>query len=252
MAQATFRFYAELNELLPLKARQRDLAHAFRPPASLKDRIEAQGIPHTEVDLVLVNGAPADFGYRLQDGDRVSVYPFLAKGPSPLPLRPPYPRGRFVLDQHLARLAAYLRLLGLDTAHWPVMEDAALARISVAEERILLTRDKGLLMRREVVHGGFVRARAPREQVVEVLHRFGAPERVTPFTRCLGCNGLLEPAAKEAVEDRLPAGTREAYDRFWTCSACDKVFWEGPHVRRMSQWVRDWLAHPDVAGAGPV
>ncbi|MGA2082667.1 MAG: Mut7-C RNAse domain-containing protein [Holophaga sp.] len=247
MAQALFRFYAELNELLPLKGRHQDRPHTFRPPATLKDRIEAQGIPHTEVDLVLVNGAPAGFDHRLQDGDRVSVYPYLATVPSPLPLRPPYPRGRFVLDQHLARLAAYLRLLGLDTAHWASMEDAALARISAAEDRVLLTRDKGLLMRRTVVHGGFVRARMPREQVVEVLHRFGASERIAPFTRCMVCNELLEPAAREAVLDRLPPDTREAYDRFWTCPACRRVFWEGPHVRRMRSWVEAWLAHPDVA-----
>lgn len=250
MAQALFRFYAELNELLPHKLRQRDLPHAFHAPASLKDRIEAQGIPHTEVDLILVNGAPAPFAQHLQDGDRVSVYPFLAKGPSPLPLRPPYPRGRFALDQHLARLAAYLRLLGLDAAHWASVDDAHLARTAVAEDRILLTRDKGVLMRREVVHGGFVRATDPREQVVEVLHRFGAAERVAPFTRCLVCNRPLGPAVREAVLDRLPEGTREAYHRFWECPQCRRVFWEGPHVRRMRQWVEAWLAHPDVAGTG--
>jgi hypothetical protein len=248
MAQAVFRFYAELNELLPWKVRQRDTAHLFRPPASLKDRIEAQGIPHTEVDLILVNGQPAGFDRRLQDGDRVSVYPFLAKGPSPLPLRPPYPRGRFILDQHLARLAAYLRLLGLDTLHWARAEDATLARIAVAEERILLTRDKGLLMRKVVVHGGFVRARAPREQVLEVLHRFGAPERLAPFSRCLVCNAPLRDADPAAVRDRLPAGTRGVYHRFWSCPSCARVFWEGPHVRRMQGWVDAWLNHPDLRG----
>jgi uncharacterized protein with PIN domain len=248
MAQAVFRFYAELNELLPRRVRQKDTVHAFQAPASLKDRIEAQGIPHTEVDLILVNGEPAGFERLLADGDRVSVYPFLAKGPSPLPLRPPHPRGRFILDQHLARLAAYLRLLGLDTLHWAQAEDATLARIAAAEGRVLLTRDKGLLMRRLVVHGGFVRARAPREQVVEVLHRFGAPEAIAPFSRCLVCNARLAAADPASVRDRLPPTTRDLYPRFWTCPSCARVFWEGPHVRRMRGWVEAWLAHPDAAG----
>ena len=247
MAQALFRFYAELNELLPLRQRQVDLVHGFRPPATLKDRIEAQGVPHTEVDLILVNGAPADFAQRLEDGDRVSVYPFLALFSSPLPLRPPHPRGRFVLDQHLTRLAAYLRLLGLDAAHGPAMDDPELARISATEERILLTRDKGLLMRRMVVHGGFVRATAPRAQVVEVLHRFGAPERIAPFTRCLVCNVLLAPTSREWVLDRLLPGTRDHDYRFLTCPGCRRVYWEGAHYRRMRGWVQDWLADPDVA-----
>lgn len=250
MAQAFFRFYAELNELLPPRWRQREVPHAFRAPATVKDRIESHGIPHTEVELILANGAAVDFGYRLGDGDRVSVYPFLALVGSPKPLRPPYPRGRFVLDQHLSRLAAYLRLLGMDTLHWAQADDADLARVSAEEGRILLTRDKGLLMRRCVVHGGFVRARNPRLQVVEVLHRFAAPERIAPFTRCLVCNAGLAEAPRAEVLDRLPPTTRELYARFWTCATCGRVFWEGPHYRRMREWVDGWLAHPDVTHAG--
>lgn len=246
MAQAWFRFYAELNELLRPGARFRDLPHVFNAPASVKDRIEAQGIPHTEASLILMDGEPVDFSHPLQDGARVSVYPFLAQGPSPLPLRPPHPRGRFVLDQHLARLAAYLRLLGQDVVHRADFPDPELVRVAVAEQRVLLTRDKGVLMRREVVHGGFVRATDPQAQVVEVLHRFGAPERIAPFSRCLACNGRLEAVARSAVAGLVPAATLAHYERFWRCPGCARVFWEGPHVRRMRAWVETWLAHPDV------
>jgi uncharacterized protein with PIN domain len=242
MATATFRFYAELNDLLPRQWRQRDIAHAFRAPASVKDRIEAQGVPHTDVEFIQVNAAPVDFGYGVRDGDRVSVYPFMAVVENPRPLRPPYPRGRFVLDQHLGRLAAYLRLLGQDCVHRALFPDEEVARVSVDENRILLSRDKRLLMRRAVVHGGFVRATDPMEQVPEVLHRFGAPETIAPFTRCMVCNGVLRPAHRDHVEDRLLPDTREYYREFRECPDCRRVYWDGSHVRRMRAWVEAWLS----------
>jgi hypothetical protein len=247
MAQASFRFYAELNAFLPPQQRQREILHRFREPATLKDRIEAHGVPHTEVEFIQVDGAPADFAHRLRDGERVSVYPFLAVTGSPLPLRPPFPRGRFVLDQHLSRLAAYLRLMGQDAIHHARCADEELARIASADDRVLLTRDTQLLMRTAVVHGGFVRATDPQRQVVEVLHRFGAPETFAPFTRCMACNGRLRSVSKAEVADRLPPDTRRFYDRFWTCAGCARLYWEGSHVRRMRQWVEAWRSDPDVA-----
>lgn len=248
MATASFRFYAELNELLPRASRQREVTHTFNGPATLKDRIEAQGVPHTEVERLQVNGEPKDFSCRLQDGDRVSVYPFLAVLENPFPLRPPYPRGRFVLDQHLSKLAVYLRLMGLDVLHRPCFPDPELVRVAVAEDRVLLTRDKGILMRKEVVHGGFVRATDPMAQLPEVLHRFGAREVYAPFSRCLVCNGLLKPIPEGEIADRLLPGTRALYHDYWICPGCDRVFWEGPHVRRMRGWVEVWLKNPDLAG----
>ena len=216
--------------------------HAFREPASIKDRIEAHGVPHTEVEFIQVNGAPVDFALRLRDGDRVSVYPFMAVLENPHPLRPPYPRGRFVLDQHLGRLAAYLRLLGLDCVHRAHFPDEDVARVAVDEDRVLLSRDKRLLMRRAIVHGGFVHATDPMEQVPEVLHRFGAPETIAPFTPL---HGVQRRAAtgrdREQVEDRLLPDTREYYREFRECPDCRRVFWEGSHVRRMRAWVDAWL-----------
>jgi hypothetical protein len=246
MAQAVFRFYAELNELLPVPCRFRDVVHSFHPPVTMKDCIESFGVPHTDVELIQVNGASVGFDYRLQDGDRVSVYPFMAVLENPHPLRPPPPRGRFVLDQHLARLAAYLRLLGLDALHRVPFPDEELARVSVDEDRVLLTRDRGLLMRKEVVHGTFVRSTRPKDQVVEVLHRFGRGLAVSPFTRCMACNEVLVPADKAQIFERLPSGTREAYHTFRACPACGRIYWDGPHVRRMRGWIDVWLCHPDL------
>jgi hypothetical protein len=241
MAGATFRFHGELNGLLPREWRERDIAHQFREPASIKDRVEAHGVPHTEVGAISVNRTPVGFAYLLQDGDRVSVYPSPAAGPTELPLRPPYPRGRFVLDQHLGRLAAYLRLLGQDCAHLTVFPDDEIVRVALAEDRILLTRDRRLLMRRAVVHGGFVHATDPFEQVPEVLRRFPAPETISPFTRCLACNGLLQAVARAHIEDRLLPDTRRYYQDFKECPGCHRVFWEGSHVRRMRAWVSAWV-----------
>jgi len=242
MAAATFRFCAELNDLLPREWRGRVTEHRFREPASIKDRIEAHGVPHTEVDAILVNGVAVDFAHLLRDGNCVDVYPFSEALAAAVPLRPPYPRGRFVLDQHLGRLAAYLRLLGLDSVHRAVFPDDDLVRVALAEDRVLLTRDRRLLMRRALVHGGFVHATDPFEQVPEVLRRFPAPASMAPFTRCMACNALLRAVAREAVEDRLLPDTRQYYRDFRECTGCGRVFWDGSHVRRMRAWVDAWLS----------
>jgi hypothetical protein len=241
MASATFRFYAELNDLLPREWRQQDIVHAFREPASVKDRIEAHGVPHTEVEAIVVNGAGVDFGRPLRDGDTVDVHPCSEVPRAAISLRPPYPRGRFVLDQHLGRLAAYLRLLGLDCVHRALFADDEIVRVALAENRVVLTRDRRLLMRRAVVHGGYVRATDPFEQVPEILHRFGAPELVAPFTRCMACNGMLRVAAREEVDGRIQPDTRRYYSEFRECPDCRRVFWDGSHARRMRAWVDAWM-----------
>jgi hypothetical protein len=241
MATATFRFHAELNDLLPREWRGRDILHQFREPASIKDRIEAHGVPHTEVDAILLNAAPVDFARLLRDGDRAEVYPPPVAAAFGGLLRPPHPRGRFALDQHLGRLAAYLRLLGQDCVHRATFPDDELVRVALADDRVLLTRDRRLLMRRTVVHGGFVHATNPFEQVSEVLRRFPAPETVAPFTRCMACNGVLRPVNRERVEHRLLPDTRQYYRDFMECAECRRVFWDGSHVRRMRGWVKAWL-----------
>jgi uncharacterized protein with PIN domain len=240
MPRVTIRFYAELNDFLPLERRQVSFTHPVKERASVKDLIESLGVPHPEVDLILVNGESVDFSYLVQDGDRVSVYPvFEALDITPLvrvrprPLREP----RFVADTHLGKLALYLRLLGFDTWYANDCDDATLARISRDEHRILLTRDRGLLKRRMVTHGCYVRETDPERQVAEVLRRFDLYRAMAPFRRCLRCNGPLEPVPKEQVLDRLQPKTRQYYDEFSRCCVCDRVYWKGSHHERMARFV---------------
>jgi hypothetical protein len=239
--RAYFRFYAELNDFLAPERRMSAFAYPFHVSSSVRDMIESLGVPHTEVDLVLVNGESVGFDYLVRDGDQVSVYPvFESLDITPLlrvrasPLRQP----RFVLDVHLGRLAAYLRMLGFDSLYRNDYADAELARISSEEERILLTRDRGLLKRAVITRGHYVRATNPREQLAEVVRWFDLACALAPFTRCLACNGLLAAVAKEAVLERLPARVRQRHDEFLECPSCRRVYWKGTHYDRMANLIR--------------
>ncbi|NIM94911.1 MAG: twitching motility protein PilT [Anaerolineales bacterium] len=237
---ATFRFYAELNDFLPPSRRFVSFKHTFRGNPSVKDTIEALGVPHTEIDLILVNGESVDFTFKLHDGDRVSVYPiFESIDITPLVrVRPePLREIRFVLDTHLGRLASYLRMLGFDTLYNNECDDESLARIASEEMRILLTKDRGLLKRNMVTHGYCVRGKHPREKLVEVIRRFDLGELAQPFHRCIRCNGLMEDATKDEVLDSLPPRVAEAHNEFRRCGSCYQVYWKGSHYDRMQQFL---------------
>lgn len=243
MQQATFRFYAELNDFLSPERRKMAFSHPVAPRASVKDVIEALGVPHTEVELILVNGVPVGFGYTVLPADRISVYPaFRSLEPCcPLLLRPRLQDFRFVLDTHLGRLARYLRMLGFDALYESACDDHRLSGISARSRRVLLTRDRGLLKRGEVTYGYFVRATEPRTQLVEVFRRFNLFHAVAPFRRCMCCNFLLEPVSKESVCDRLPRRTGQRYNDFFICRSCDRVYWAGSHHEHMQRFIERML-----------
>ena len=236
------RFYAELNDLLPPDRRSRPITLEVAAGTTVKDLAESFGVPHSEIDVILLNGESVDFGQQVDDGDRVSVYPtFEALDVSPLVrLRPrPLREPRFVLDVHLGRLARTLRLLGFDSVWRNDLGDDELADISVGEKRILLTRDRGLLKRATVTHGYLVRETNRRRQVVEILRRFDLFGAIAPFGRCLECNGVLEPVAKDEVEHRLPPRTRRDYNDFRRCPDCARIYWQGSHYDRLTALVED-------------
>lgn len=250
---AVFRYYAELNDFLPSTRRCAPIVHKFELPASVKDMIESMGIPHPEVDLIVVNGKPVDFSFAVQDGDHVSVYPHFQSldSSSLLQLRTPLNDHRFILDTHLGRLARYLRMLGFDASYRNHCEDKELSRISHDEARILLTRDRGLLKRGEVVHGYFVRATEPELQVVELLRRFDLSSAVAPFQRCIQCNALLQSVAKEFILERLQTRTRQHYDEFRICPTCHRIYWQGSHYEHMQRLIQNLLPAASVRRMNP-
>ncbi|MBD2101047.1 Mut7-C RNAse domain-containing protein [Leptolyngbya sp. FACHB-261] len=244
MRKAHFRFYAELNDFLAPERRQARFSHCFRGHESVKDLIESLGVPHPEVNLILVNGESTDFYYSVQDGDWLSIYPaFTTIDIEPVSrVQPqPLPQARFVLDINLGRLATYLRMLGFDVLYWNDGQDEDLARLSCNEERILLSRDRGLLKRSIVNHGYCVRSTDPQEQLVEVLRRFNLFGAIMPFRRCLSCNSELELVAKDSILERLPPQTRQDYEDFRLCPRCDQIYWQGSHYQRMQQFIEQVL-----------
>lgn len=201
-------------------------------PRAVKDAIESVGIPHTEVAAVEVDGTVVDLGHNLTGGEDVVVHDVLAPPEVGTPAQPPLDRPvRFVADVHLGTLARRLRLLGFDTWYRTHAEDGRLARVSAGQGRVLLSRDRGLLSRRQVRHGALVRHDAPADQLDQVLARFDLVDAVREGTRCPRCNGLLLPVDRTEVADRIPPGTRAAdYTAFRTCGDCGQVYWPGAHA----------------------
>jgi uncharacterized protein len=252
MACALFRFYAELNDFLSQERRYHQFEHYFRGRVSIKDMVESLGIPHTEIDLILVNGVSVGFTYIVQDGDSISAYPVFESldiGPILRIRAQPLRITRFVLDTHLGRLTAYLRMLGFDSRYQNDFTDDELACISSQEKRILLTRDRGLLKRSVVTHGYCVRSIRPRLQVVEVVRRFDLIGSFRPFTRCLVCNETVELVNKDEILDQLPPSIRLILDDFRRCPCCLKVYWKGSHYQRMRQLIEEACGKNGPAGS---
>ncbi len=234
--RAFFHFYHELRDFFTGPGAAISLKYDFDGKPSVKDAIEAIGVPHTEVDSIVVNGTSVGFGCPLKDGDAVSVYPasFSPEIPVKAALRGEPPPS-FVVDVNLGKLARRLRMLGFDAAYRNDYADHEVAGLAESEGRIVLTRDRRLLRFRIITHGYWLRSDDPRIQVKEVLGRFGYYPLVKPFNRCLECNGDIVPVEKEAVLDRLEPKTRLYYNEFYTCTDCGKVYWKGSHYDRMKE-----------------
>jgi hypothetical protein len=204
--------------------------------SSVKDVIESLGVPHPEVDLIVVNGQPVDFSFHLEADTALDVYPISANLFSTFRLQAREVRA-FVADGHLGKLTRDLRLLGIDVSYSRDANDQELLATMVRENRVLLTRDRPLLMHRAVRTGYFPRSQDPIEQTVEVIRRFNLARAITPFVRCLRCNGLLATVSKEAVVDRLEPLTRLYYDEFKRCLQCGQSYWRGSHVAKLEERV---------------
>lgn len=244
MATARFILFPDLNLFLPHERRSGQFEESFEYGQSVKHLIEAAGVPHTEVGQIRANGRPVDFSYLVRDGDAIDVQRATASN-APLASPP-----RFVLDNHLGRLAAYLRMLGFDTAYRNDYDDNNLAAISAVEDRVLLTRDRRLLMRKTVRLGYCLRSLDSSEQLVEVLRRYHLFDQIAPFKRCLRCNALLQPVDKAAILDRLLPLTKKYFDEFHICPACGQIYWKGSHYEHMQAMI-DRLRAEEQASQDP-
>jgi uncharacterized protein with PIN domain len=249
MTDASFRFYEELNDFLPPARRKKEFQAPLADQATVKQAIEALGVPHTEVELILVDGRSVDFAHRLRGGERVAVYPKFEtlditplRRVRPAPMREP----RFVADAHLGGLARLLRLAGFDTLFENDYADDVLVSLAIDQGRIILSRDRELLKRREITHGCYVRALKPPLQFCEIAERLALRSRMRPFSRCLVCNGSLQPIRKAAVIDRLPPAVALHHETFAGCDGCGRIYWAGSHWRRMQAIITS-LAHPSVS-----
>jgi len=240
----TVRFYSELNDFIPKKHRQLPISHSFNGNPTVKELIESLGVPHTEVELILIDGVSSDFTKQLMGGENISVYPaFKIFDISSVTLVMPEPLSeiRFVLDVHLGKLASYLRMAGFDSLYSNSASDVELADRSALERRILLTFDRELLKRKSVVYGYNVRSRDPEEQISEVLNHFSLLNSLRPFSRCMICNGVLEAVPKAEVYTILPVKVREYPDEFTRCQGCGRIYWKGTHYERMNKFLKQLL-----------
>lgn len=234
------RFYEELNDFLPPNKRKIVLPYSFTGGKTVKDAIESMGVPHVEVDLILVNGKSVDFSYKIKNDDKISVYPVFERLDisevthlREKPLRDV----KFIADVHLGKLARYLRMCGFDTLYEKDYSDDEIIIISSLQKRIILTRDKRLLNNRKVTHGLRIRSGNPESQLKEVFDRLDLKNLAKPFTRCMGCNTLLVDVPKEKIIDKLPPRTKEFYNTFKLCPQCNQIFWEGSHFKRMQEFI---------------
>jgi uncharacterized protein len=238
------RFYSDLNQLLDRERRGVSFRRLLPEPASVKDVIEGCGVPHTEVDVILVNGEPKDFQYLVSGDEQISVYPVFHSIDIPEALRLQnrtltYPG--FVVDVNLGKLARYLRLFGFNAVYKNSIKDKELIRIMLEGDRVLLTRDRKLLMHKVIQHGKLIYSDKPADQLEEVINRYELTGQMAPYSRCVNCNGILEQAEKEEVMNQLEPLTKRHYNSFAQCRQCGQVYWKGSHRYRLNPKLKKYL-----------
>ena len=234
---ASFQFH---GRLVPMAKKAAASEYFFSGRPAIKDSIEALGVPHTEVDLIVVGATSVGFDYRLQHNDRVAVYPFGISPPlEPLVhLSPPLPNSlQFILDVHLGKLARRLRMLGFDCRYRNDYSDPQIIEQALTQGLIILTRDRGILKHARVQQGYLVGSEQVALQVLEVLERYRLRDQLRSHYRCPACNGLLQVVAKAAIRQRLPAKTARYYDDFRQCGSCRQLYWQGSHYAKIAGWI---------------
>lgn len=228
-----FTFHQDFNIFLDKVNRNQTYTYFFEENSTVKDSIEVQGVPHTEVEWVLVNKQSVNFSYRLQNEDVVEVFSYHAGLQMPCIVRPPLSNLDFMVDFNVRKITKYLRMLGFRTVTDEGVPDEEIAAIAERENKIVLTRDIGLLKRKNVTYGYFLRSEDVEKQIVEIVKRYDLLPKIAPFSICLTCNGGIGRVTKESILEELPILIREEYDEFFQCNACQKVYWKGSHFDNM-------------------
>lgn len=228
----TFLFYGSLNDFLSCKKKGQWISYFPKTPASIKDAIEAIGVPHVEVMKVMVNGKEKSIHDLLEPDDRIEVFPFEKRFPLHVPKA-------FVLDVHLGKLARLLRMLGINAIYQNNLSDKEIVTLATEQNRAVLTRDIGLLKHKVLQHGYWLRSQQPKEQLLETIQWFSLCPAIQPFSRCIACNGLLQQVEKDIVANSLLPQTKAYFDEFYQCTTCKHVYWKGSHYENMQQLVNE-------------
>jgi uncharacterized protein with PIN domain len=229
-------FHRDLDFFLGSKARGKIIERSLAEKTSVKDVIESCGVPHSEVDLILVNGRPVDFRHVFKNEEDVDVYPVQSSSTLFRENRLQVSSvSRFVADGHLGSLSRNLRLLGLDVTYDRHAQDRQLLDIMTSDNRALLTRDRHLLMHAVVQNGYYLRSQNADEQTVEVVRRFDLFSSIAPFTRCLRCNASLQRIGKTEIVEKLEPLTKIYYEHFRRCTGCGQIYWPGSHFSKLQK-----------------
>ncbi len=237
MKSITIFFDPAFLRLLPARHRRLEIRYSFEGRPSIKHVLESFGVPHTEIGEIQIRENLAEMGHIIEDGEVYHIFPVrnaAHEDRTELPAIAP----RFIIDTHLGKLATYLRLFGFDTLYDNQATDEDLARISRQDQRILLTRDRGLLKRKTIIAGFCLVQDDPEDQLRAVIERFGLSTQIHPFTRCLRCNGLFLPIEKKDVAGRVPEQSFKVYQEYWFCQNCNQVYWKGTHFEHMETFIR--------------
>ncbi|MCW3079241.1 MAG: hypothetical protein JWR87_671 [Segetibacter sp.] len=239
---AVFRFYNSLNDFLSPANKNCVIEYHFNGNPSIKDAIEAIGIPHTEVDEIVVNSLPVDFSYALNANDMADVFPPInISSPSKHSISPTLPLPiSFIADVHAGKLARQLRMWGINTVYQNNFSNQQVAYIAERENRVVLTRDIGLLKQKKIKWGYWLRSQHVNEQLFEVVNRYNLAGSIRPFIRCIECNGDIEPVQKEVILLQLPPQTKEYFNEFYQCRGCRKVYWKGSHYENMLEKMKTY------------
>jgi uncharacterized protein len=143
---------------------------------------------------------------------------------------------RFIADAMLGALARWLRILDVDVVYDPALDDPEIVERAVAEDRVILTRDRKLVERRLARNHLLIRSEVVDEQVRQVIEELGIrPDPGRLLGRCLRCNVPTEPVSPEEARGRVPPWIARTQDEYRACPSCGRIYWPGTHVERMKK-----------------